>query len=324
MTTEYHPFGEKIVRIGNIPLFVRWCRQEFRENPLVGRVWGKYRKWYYLGAFAMLLGWFQIGMTLVDSLPHDFFLREVLQVIAMLVSCASCFMYLYLVILFVMGVHSYGPNVYQMTFGEDAGLRAAPLDFNERFAAIVVPLAYGILLILAPYLIIGLLILMVMIPLGLVYLLQGISLNHLDALLTGFFMLMYTLLSWVYYFVFTIAIFMMVNRRVLQHPKCGAKPQTGFFYVAGPFITMFLISALLCGLSCLCMPLGMLGLVDIFQTSGEGSGDISLRSILMVLGAVALYIGGTLLPPIVCLAIFKDWLEKDLSDARKYLFQPDE
>ncbi|MCC5877399.1 MAG: hypothetical protein JJU11_14360 [Candidatus Sumerlaeia bacterium] len=259
-----------------------------------------------------LLSWGGSFTNVMEFVPPDHSLMPLLVVLSIVGSTLGCFAYIYLIILAILSVVSFAPNVYKMTFGEEEGLQSAPLSFEERIAAIIVPYLRGIVIVLTPYFV-GALLLMAASAL---FVLFGIPTEtvqqRMEVFFTAIFMVIFSMLSVVYYPPLILIMAMMVIRRLLQHRQCGAMPNTGFFFVAGPFILYMIIWVLVSGLTCCGIPLS-------FMLIGEGAG-VGFGMILIFLVGLMMF----LLPPVISWYMLADWLNADLVNARKYLFQPEE
>lgn len=306
------PYIEPPARVRNIGRLYHWCQNEYRENPLVQRVWKKYQKWIWIGFVMTMLSWGQALGVFVDVLPPDHFLAPFAIVLMVISSVLGCFAYIYLLILAIMSVVTFGPNVYNMTFGREEGLQSVPLSFEERIAAVLVPYLRGFVIVLAPYVIGTFLV----VGGSLLILLVGIPSQSMPQRMELFIQTLTTGLTsvlWLIYFpIFILVMAMMVIRRLIQHRECGAMPNTGFFYVAGPFILYMVIWVAISALMCCAVPFS-------FMLAGDVAGFGISMAIILLISLISF-----LLPPVICWYMLRDWLDADLTNAKKYLFQPAE
>ena len=247
-------------------------------------------------------------MQLIETLGlEDLDALHVVVLILVAISYSGGNLLIIVAILFI--IISVGPRIYERTFAGDASLQFAPFTWEERMAGLVVPLLRAIWLAAIPLLILTLL----MSLMGIYAAIAGR--NSGDVSQAGGVFIAITVpvaTNTIFYLLVNTLIAVMYFRRIIQHPSCGARPQTGSFYVASPFIaSMVILFAPLC-FCCILMPvLTSDGVLGIFASS-------PITGILYFI----LSIGMALIGPILMYVYLMNQLPDAIEEARHRLFQP--
>jgi hypothetical protein len=297
--------------IAQLPRLIRWARREWRENPLVRMGWKPMHIWawiifvvYMTSALSTLL------MQVIETLGlENLHFLQIFALILMSLSHIGGGILVMVAILFI--IIAVGPRIYERTFAGDVSLQFAPFTWEERMAGLVVPLLRAMWLATIP-----LLVSLLLGALGTIFTII-VDWDSEDVLKSGgqFLAPMLSILpSAIYYLLMNALVAVMYIRRVIQHPVCGNRPQSGLLYIANPFIASFVI--MLAPLSCCCIAMPMLEIVslsDIFSGS-----DLLQGVLLLTFG-----IGTALLGPILMYVYLMHQLRKDIDEAHHRLFQPE-